>query len=976
LVGVTAPLNASLGFTGTPHFVRSNCHRGLKSLGNSLTSSIRVTKVSRVFLCHNSLDKEQVKALALLILKTGAVRSWLDTWEIAGGRDWEDHIRREFASSWSCLVFVGKNGLGPYQQKEIGWARQRADADPDYRVVPVLLEDADAAAISSIEEALPRIHWVRLEGGSPSSDSIAGVLKALRGDRPGPPAFAISVAVAAEQWDVAGRSDESAMLRGQSLEQARLLMAADTAAFDALSLAYIAASATAEQKRGRRLIGGLVVVAGVFLLGALWANQQRLRANEATIAATTAQTEAEGQRDAASAARKAEADQKIAAEQARDDALTQRDLADQRRKVAESQALAADARRMVPQEVIASLVKGVSAYRASPTTEAQIALLEGLSRVAKLLRVFRCPAGAKATTVALAPQATTRLVYACRDKVTTLTVVSEQGQVLRTLRRDEDIREIVFVNDGRLAFGAGRQLVIADVASGEERAIPLALPISALTVDRDSGALYAGNSSGEILRWSAPCCDASAAPTVAYKLPRGGVSGVAWRGEGALQVDAPGDSSVVIDLSGAVIKRPLLFRAVEGNLDLLRSCDDRFPRPSNRYYALAGVPSNTAFGYVTEANDVVVVRRTSQGCFRPTVLAGHTHNVLRLTLSQDARIAASAGAIIDADDGHGVALWDVEQVHPLAQHVPLPKVVQPFARPSLALSADGRSWACGGCSAGVIWDGQEVPQVQPVASTPALAMSSDGTTLAVALPNRRVAQLERGARGRPSSSQWTADGEPRRLWIGSHATFTLNADGSVTRLRGGRTSLVRGPAPDSEARCAALDPSGDGVLFRDGKAALVRQPLDGGPVTRFGAHQAHGSCGELVGGAQLLIRVSSEYEPMYVFGAEAAGGKSDPWPNPMRAHSGLRTLLRDGWLSHDGRLLVARSDGDGLALFNVPERRAIGLLSVPDLSAVALSADGRRVLTFARGQLLRWNVAPEEMAARAAALSGGQVAGR
>lgn len=219
------PRNANLGFTVTPYFVRCNCHRGIKILRNSLPRASRVTKVSRVFLCHNSPDKEQVKALALLILKASAVRSWLETWEIVGGRDWEDHIRREFASSWSCLVFVGKNGLGPYQRKEIAWARRRADADPDYRVVPVLIEDADAAAISSIEEALPRIHWVRLEGGSPSADSIEGVLKALRGDRPGPPAFAISVAVTAEQWDDAGRSDESAMLSCRSLEQARLLMA-------------------------------------------------------------------------------------------------------------------------------------------------------------------------------------------------------------------------------------------------------------------------------------------------------------------------------------------------------------------------------------------------------------------------------------------------------------------------------------------------------------------------------------------------------------------------------------------------------------------------------------------------------------------------------------------------------------------------------------------------------------------------------
>ena len=62
-------------------------------------------KTRRVFLCHNSSDKALVESVALAMLKAGAVRTWLDTWEIRGGEDWKEHIRREFAASWSCIAF-------------------------------------------------------------------------------------------------------------------------------------------------------------------------------------------------------------------------------------------------------------------------------------------------------------------------------------------------------------------------------------------------------------------------------------------------------------------------------------------------------------------------------------------------------------------------------------------------------------------------------------------------------------------------------------------------------------------------------------------------------------------------------------------------------------------------------------------------------------------------------------------------------
>lgn len=225
--------------------------------------------VGRVFLCHNSLDKEFVKSLALVLLRSGALRTWLDTWEIIGGKDWEEHVQREFFKSWACLVIVGENGLGPYQRQEIEWAKARNAADSSYLLIPVLLPNADSSALTILEEILPRIHWVQFNHLQPDTDSAEPILKALRGQRPGPPAFAIRIAVSAEEWETSGRLDRSAFLRGHKLRSAKRLLT-DPNVCDELSVAFISACDAAQGQRRRNAVGVLGLVVVLFSIGAAW----------------------------------------------------------------------------------------------------------------------------------------------------------------------------------------------------------------------------------------------------------------------------------------------------------------------------------------------------------------------------------------------------------------------------------------------------------------------------------------------------------------------------------------------------------------------------------------------------------------------------------------------------------------------------------------------------------------------------------
>jgi hypothetical protein len=227
-------------------------------------------RVSRVFLCHNNKDKPLIEPMALALLKASALRTWLDRWEIRGGKDWEEQVRREFAESWACLVLVGPNGFGPYQLVEIDWAKDRVKRDPEFPVIPVLLPGATAAAVADLDSLLPRIHYVDLRAGWEERDGLEPLIKALRGNRLGPPALAISIAVAAEQWDASGRSDTSELLRGRNLANARVLIDMP-GTLDTLSLAFVTASTLAAEQRNRNIILLGFGLAAVFLVIAIWA---------------------------------------------------------------------------------------------------------------------------------------------------------------------------------------------------------------------------------------------------------------------------------------------------------------------------------------------------------------------------------------------------------------------------------------------------------------------------------------------------------------------------------------------------------------------------------------------------------------------------------------------------------------------------------------------------------------------------------
>jgi formylglycine-generating enzyme required for sulfatase activity len=132
-----------------------------------------MTEQFDVFLCHNSEDKPQVIEIAEQLKQCG-LRPWLDKWELRPGHSWQDVLEENIEQINAAAVFVGKNGLGPWQRREIN-AFLRKFVSRECPVIPILLPDAPKEP--KLPTFLEEIMWVdfRTSDPDPMSQLIWGI---------------------------------------------------------------------------------------------------------------------------------------------------------------------------------------------------------------------------------------------------------------------------------------------------------------------------------------------------------------------------------------------------------------------------------------------------------------------------------------------------------------------------------------------------------------------------------------------------------------------------------------------------------------------------------------------------------------------------------------------------------------------------------------------------------------------------------
>jgi WD40 repeat protein len=399
---------------------------------------------------------------------------------------------------------------------------------------------------------------------------------------------------------------------------------------------------------------------------------------------------------------------------------------------------------------------------------------------------------------------------------------------------------------------------------------------------------------------------------------------------------------------------------VQGRLDEVAADCIRQHSYSIRYFTSAASADNRLIAYTTEANQVVIADVTKGFCAgRP--LEAHTHNVLAIAWSPTGRYLASAGAIADGDNGHGVALWDREQLSSFARVV---HELNHFgvADPKFALSADGSSWICGTCDDRIIWDGQPVDFPTGVDSGPAsaVAMNPDGKEAAVALPGGIVVIRRNGS----GFSVELRQGPSALVQALTYVNGTLYAEDEKLngwKVSGDTATKTIIAAPFDSISCFDDGPAGpyftSEVFDHTGAAHLALTDLISGVVKEFPVPSDANTCAALTfsPGAMTAVRTTANYGPFLVV-RMSSGSEVQRMSNPLRQSAGLQTVLRNVRLSRDGRRLVASSDDSGLAVFNLAAERLIGAIDLGEVRHVALAAGGKAALVEGGGKILLVNL--------------------
>jgi hypothetical protein len=103
-------------------------------------------KPLKVFLCHSSGDKAEVKKLYNLLLESGS-NPWLDSEKLLPGQDWNLEINRALDDADVILLCLSKKSVDKegYVKKEIRIAVDRALEMPEGRIflIPARLEECE-----------------------------------------------------------------------------------------------------------------------------------------------------------------------------------------------------------------------------------------------------------------------------------------------------------------------------------------------------------------------------------------------------------------------------------------------------------------------------------------------------------------------------------------------------------------------------------------------------------------------------------------------------------------------------------------------------------------------------------------------------------------------------------------------------------------------------------------------------------------
>ncbi len=142
-----------------------------------------------VFLSYNGAhDRESVEQVARRLRSEG-LEPWFDRWRLTAGGNWQQECLAGLQRSRTCAVFLGPNGIGPWEWEELAVALDRAAKDRSFRVFPVLLPALpDPFDSSMLPPFLSTRTWIDLRNEAEGRGAVQELINAVNGVAPGAPA--------------------------------------------------------------------------------------------------------------------------------------------------------------------------------------------------------------------------------------------------------------------------------------------------------------------------------------------------------------------------------------------------------------------------------------------------------------------------------------------------------------------------------------------------------------------------------------------------------------------------------------------------------------------------------------------------------------------------------------------------------------------------------------------------------------------
>ncbi len=116
-----------------------------------------------------------------IVLKSAGIHAFLDKWHLVPGEPWQESIENAIANSRTCVVFIGKSGLGPWHKEEMRVLIDRAIKNKINKIIPVLLPNADSNIIVTLPAFLSRYQYVDFRVGTASVDAFRHLVSGIKG---------------------------------------------------------------------------------------------------------------------------------------------------------------------------------------------------------------------------------------------------------------------------------------------------------------------------------------------------------------------------------------------------------------------------------------------------------------------------------------------------------------------------------------------------------------------------------------------------------------------------------------------------------------------------------------------------------------------------------------------------------------------------------------------------------------------------